>query len=664
MSAVIEELKVKSFEGYKKGEVKFTDGLNLIKGRNSAGKSTLLDALLFAIYGEIPGTHKKLLVSRLPGRDQMAVYVKFKNPMSGSSVEVFRSGGLDKNEGYHTTKLTLRLNRKEVEVESDEDLRRKVTENIGISLRKFVNLVYVRQGSLQDILEPRKEDMDLILRLTVVRELKEQMDDVRKTLEKYEGKDVQTELQTLRTMFIPQLQATIERFEKDIAGLETDVRQLEDTIGKAESPELLKLLEYVRARGNIEEKLSGVINEFQVLLSEVGVKSRDELLKLAEDTKAHQVNLKNQCAQSEEEVKKSHEEWVSYRGKVSSLQDEIDEHEGLLKKGVIVCPTCGQDLKAEKLQEILKKKREKLQSLRRKEEKCKRNYERENENSKTLNNELDKSSRNIEALKALDTRLQGCVTEKERIESDILGCDKAIETGLKGLGLPLDVKDPELKVKVAQRLPLDPDQLETKKGELRRKKTDLKSRIDEMDKKKEDLEKHVQKTGELEEMLEAAELARQLSERLDAAIETRRRDVLKGIEDRALSYYKRMTDQHDYDSIRIDPETYVVSVHPKNLVEHIPAKRDGGGHQTLLALAVRLALLETLGFRSLLILDEPTYGVDSENLPQLADYLEEASKLVAQTILVTHHDICEEEASNIIEVGRDEDGASRVQAKF
>ncbi len=151
---------------------------------------------------------------------------------------------------------------------------------------------------------------------------------------------------------------------------------------------------------------------------------------------------------------------------------------------------------------------------------------------------------------------------------------------------------------------------------------------------------------------------------MEAAIETRRKDVLRRVEDKALLYYKRMTDQHDYDSIRIDPETYVVYIHPKYLVEYIPAMMDGGGHQTLLALAMRLALLEELRFRSLLILDEPTYGVDSENLPQLSDYLGEASRVVSQTILVTHHDICEEEASNIIEVGKGENGASHVQIKF
>jgi chromosome segregation ATPase len=46
----------------------------------------------------------------------------------------------------------------------------------------------------------------------------------------------------------------------------------------------------------------------------------------------------------------------------------------------------------------------------------------------------------------------------------------------------------------------------------------------------------------------------------------------------------------------------------------------------------------------------------------LAGYIEDVSKNLAQTILVTHHDICEEEASNIIEVSR-EDGFSNARIR-
>jgi DNA repair exonuclease SbcCD ATPase subunit len=112
------------------------------------------------------------------------------------------------------------------------------------------------------------------------------------------------------------------------------------------------------------------------------------------------------------------------------------------------------------------------------------------------------------------------------------------------------------------------------------------------------------------------------------------------------------------------PQARAVWVEPIGLTEALPANRVGGGHQTLLALSVRLALLDSLGFHSLLILDEPTYGVDSDNLPQLASQIGEASRQLSQMILVTHYNICEEEASNIIDVTVQEDGVSRAGVRL
>jgi DNA repair exonuclease SbcCD ATPase subunit len=51
LAAVIEELRLRDFEGYRDADVNFSPGLNLIKGRNSTGKSTLLDALVYGIFG-------------------------------------------------------------------------------------------------------------------------------------------------------------------------------------------------------------------------------------------------------------------------------------------------------------------------------------------------------------------------------------------------------------------------------------------------------------------------------------------------------------------------------------------------------------------------------------------------------------------------------------
>jgi len=164
-----------------------------------------------------------------------------------------------------------------------------------------------------------------------------------------------------------------------------------------------------------------------------------------------------------------------------------------------------------------------------------------------------------------------------------------------------------------------------------------------------------------EKRLESARACGELAEKIRCGIEERRRRRLRDIADEALRVYGSLTDQRVYRAFKISEDDYTVEVSPERLDGYISARRVGGGHQTLIALAVRVALLNVLNRRSLLILDEPTYGVDSENLPQLMSYISEAAKKIGQTILVTHYGLGVEEAANIIEVSVGEDGSSMAR---
>jgi hypothetical protein len=61
-----------------------------------------------------------------------------------------------------------------------------------MSLRKFISLVYIRQDGLTEILEPQREQMDSAMGITLLRELHEQLDEARKELERFNGKDAAT----------------------------------------------------------------------------------------------------------------------------------------------------------------------------------------------------------------------------------------------------------------------------------------------------------------------------------------------------------------------------------------------------------------------------------------------------------------------------------------
>ena len=664
MSTVIEELRLRNFEGYKQAELRFSAGLNLIRGRNSSGKSTLLDALVFALFGEAPDVRPKLLFSRLPGSREMTVYAKFRSPRTGATVEVGRKGRLDGKGAYRTEERLLRLDGREVSIESDEDLRAKITELMGASLRKFLNLVYVRQGELTTILEPAREEMDSVIGITLLRELREQFQEARKDLEEYEGKNVTTEAQTIENTIIPQLETNVDQTGTDTKLLSDDVHKLEETVRKGESSELTDLLMRIEEKERSETERGEVQANIQASLKNADVSSPEELESRIDALQLQHQELLGKKEQMEGQVGNLLEAWSKERGDAGTLESEIGEHQSLLEKGISKCPTCGQDLRPASLRRILKDKNAKLEKLKTKEKEAKEIYDSKKSSLDELNTMITSTGSNLSNLNSVKKDLDTYVISAGLLDQTIKRLLPQIKDLLDRLGLSFRPEDAELRVKIAQRLPIQPEELSRRRTELQLKQKSLEDKIGQKKKWENELKASRERLDKLKSRMEQAKMARNLSERFDQGVEARRRDFLKRIEFKALEYYKSMTDQHVYSAITVDPETYVAWVHPKGLTEAIPATRVGGGHQTILALSMRLALLDALGFRSLLILDEPTYGVDSENLPQLASYIGEASRKLSQMILVTHYNICEEEASNIIQVTVGEDRVSRAEAKL
>ncbi|MGA2972473.1 MAG: AAA family ATPase [Candidatus Bathyarchaeia archaeon] len=661
MSSVIESLKVRNFEGYKDETFPFSAGLNLIKGRNSTGKSTVLDAVSFALYGEAPEVEKKLLVSRLPGCNDVTAYVKFKSPRTGQIVEVKREGKLDARGGYRKESLELKINGEDITFEDEDDFRARITKLLGVSFRQFMNLVYVRQGRLTAILDPKPEQMDSILGITLLRELHEQFDETRKHLEKYEGNDIPTEVNKIQTIIIPQYDRTLTNLAGEIPTLQGEVGELEKSVKKGESRELQTLLKQIEERRTIDSKLQDLTSRTQQLLQSAGAKTLDEVKKKQAACAKRHETLKRQTEKQTKIRDQLQETWSDVKGKAKALADEIDEHQGLLERGIAKCPTCGQVISPSKLRTQLRADRARLTKLQAQAKQSKGRYDEADRKVSDLDDRRREARDTAKTLKQTAETIADYETQKNQTTKNLETKLREIRKVLKALNLELNPQEPTFERNLAGQIPVSQTELNRAQTELTKKAQLLKEKQATQEETTEKKAQDETKLKKLKVRLKKASLARQLSEGFDQAIEERRRNQLKSIEVRALQYYKSMTDQHTYSAIHIDPEAYRVHVSPKGLTGRIPATRTGGGHQTLISLALRLALLHELGSKSLLILDEPTYGVDDQNLPQLASQLGQASKQLSQTIIVTHHGICEEDATNILNVIVGEDGVSRIE---
>ncbi|MEM1587626.1 MAG: SMC family ATPase [Candidatus Bathyarchaeia archaeon] len=773
MKGIIEQLEMQGFEGYKKAEISFTAGLNLITGRNSTGKTTILDAIFFALYGEIPDIDKKLLVTRLQGTTRsLYVGLRFNSPKTNQVVEVKRWGKLyfkRGKESYQTERLILLIDGKEAPISGEEELRRKVAELLGLTMKRFLNLTYVRQGELTKILKPDKDEMDSILGITILKELIEEFNLVKKELEKYEEKDVETEVKTINDVLLPKVKEQIKTLKDQIENLKSEVKEVECKLKRAESIELMNLLKTIDERDAFlrnfkekeaaakallkqwntheimelkesikivkdeEEKLKNNIEELneelkkiedkkedykkrlikvKSLLESVKALNLDELKKMIEEKNKTYGKLNEDLILIKKDFEKIEFEKNRFEGKLLTLKEELNLHRKLLKENRLNCPMCGQKVTYETLKKMILEKENEEKVLEEKIIVIMKVYEEKKKQIEELKNKILKLENDIEKLTGVHSLIKDVLGEltlkeieekynkieceyqevKQKLDEAIIKFNEVktklqnmnsalnnikklfeeaeadlkkvqeclinIEELLKKLMLPFKPEDEELKVKIAEKFPLNLNELEELRYQLKSKNEKMKVLEEEFKKLKNEEEKLEEKLKILNNRLKKINLIEKFIEQLKKGIEDIRRLKLKDVAYEALKIYNSLTDQHVYKAFRINPETYTVEVQPIDLDEYIPAVRVGGGHQTLIALALRLAMLKILGEGALLILDEPTYGVDSDNIPQLLNHISEAAKKLSQIILVTHHGLGQEEAANIIKVERGGDGAS------
>jgi DNA repair exonuclease SbcCD ATPase subunit len=133
-----------------------------------------------------------------------------------------------------------------------------------------------------------------------------------------------------------------------------------------------------------------------------------------------------------------------------------------------------------------------------------------------------------------------------------------------------------------------------------------------------------------------------------------REELARKLEAKVFEWYKQLAASHEFKQLRIDPEDYQLRGVPDGAdQEYSISDYQGGGQRTLTALAYQLAIAESTGRTSLLMIDEPTDATDSDNRSRLLEMIHQAVDSFNQIILITHHGAGREKAEHIIQVDKD-----------
>ncbi|MDO4331855.1 MAG: SMC family ATPase [Eubacteriales bacterium] len=158
------KLIISAFGPYaKKTEIDFdrlgTQGLYLITGDTGSGKTTIFDAITFALYGEASGSVREAGMFRSKyAQEKDPTYVELTFLYQGKRYTVTRNPEYqrpkDRGSGFTLQKgdATLTFPDGRVPVTRAKEVTRAITELIGLDYRQFTQIAMIAQGDFQKLL--------------------------------------------------------------------------------------------------------------------------------------------------------------------------------------------------------------------------------------------------------------------------------------------------------------------------------------------------------------------------------------------------------------------------------------------------------------------------------------------------------------------------------
>ncbi len=370
---MITSVRVKNWKSHQETELELDEGTNVLVGIMGSGKSAILDAITYGLFGTVPAVkNRKItlddLIRKRPDRaDSAEVEVRFTTP-EGDEYMVRRV--LERGKG--TTHAELRegdgtLVNKPKSTEITED----VTNLLQIDYDFFERMLYAEQNQLDRFLtlSPRKrrKKVDELLKInkfenarknttTLINRLKDRRENRQKDIEELRSdEDVDS---------LPSLEKELEETKSEKEELEKTKKEIKPEL--EETKEELQEFEEIREKiENISKKIESINGKIETLDQQI--KKAKE--KLGEDMDTDLETLEQREKYFEEAMNRTKEkienlesEYRSYTAKKSELENEIKN----LKKQIDKLETKIEEKeeKKEELEEInLSKIKKELEDL-------------------------------------------------------------------------------------------------------------------------------------------------------------------------------------------------------------------------------------------------------------------------------------------------------------
>jgi len=669
---IIRRIKLQNIRSYSEAEINFPEGSTLLMGDIGSGKTSILLAIEFALFGLQPSQKgnsllrsnenealvqlefevddKKVKIERRLKKSGKSISqtdcsITINNDSFEGSVTEIKTKILEllkyppefakkTNDLYKFTVYTPQEEMKQIIMESNDvrlntlrhvlgiDKYKRIEENIDLTTSRLRQEIKVKETEIGNIEQKKQllEEKNIIL-----------------LQEKNKLKDIEKEYQEIEKIKASK-QLELEALNKKISEknkLENEKEKSELTINNKKDILFSYDSEIKSITHQLKDKDKLAFNESEIEIAKRNIQVNEQQLRELNDKYiASLTNMQNN------------------ESKMSELRKLIDKISALEK-----CPTCLQIVNEDYKKNIVLKAKTEFDSISLENKQIKNEKEQENTKMDQLRksveiyrnalSEMQIKKVKLETLNEKQKRLETIEKQKNSVLSDIDMMRKHVEQ------IEKTIVEFEIFEKAFQDENKEFKEIENKERLVVIKRTESSKEIQFLELQIKDIEKEIKKIEELTEKLKyLKELEYWLNNKfIELVLFTEKNVMLKLREE----FSKLFSDWfsllvQDNIAVRLDESfSPIIQQNDYDLDYNFLS----GGERTAVALAYRLALNQTINSllskiqtRDLVILDEPTDGFSESQLDKMRDIFSQLK--VKQLIIVSHEQKIEGFVSNII----------------
>jgi len=666
---MIRSIELVDFLAHSNTKLEFENDATVFVGDNGAGKSSIIDAITFSLFGESRlGIKKKGLIRR--GANQGFVKIEFS--ANGKNYQVIRK--ID-SKGTLTAQFTEDIDGKLVPIaegerkQFGESMTKHVEETLGMAFEKLKIASIVQQGELSSIIKAKPKEFKELLNTIIgidkldaaLASMRTVQREFRSTIQKKFGyDDTQVEL----------LENKITEYQNESKNAQPKLEQLD--VEKKEQELLITKLEKQIQNDSTKESQ----------LKDLGSRKKEwqeyakDVIKSIQNEVAEKEEIVNECKpcfaisknknEIELEINKIKKELSVIESELSSLEKKqvrLEEHEELAEKLVLKdgkCPVC--DSTVDHLKPLFQKKHieDEIKEIEKKIEKLEIKKDELEQSINSLSDDLEESKKaetilstykikNESELDRIAAEIKAKVKQMQKIpitinsgqlveSANLDSHAKTIYENIVSLEKSTSSFDQQkfLKNKESRDYSMTRlSEINQEYGEISGNIKKAKMELEKLDSTLTEL-KHVQGyVTELEQIQD------NVYNRDGPVGKSLRSWALEIISQKASEYLEKLNIKIQRISLSEKTRDVNISCYSRNTTLDLESL--SGGEQVSIALALRLGMSHLLGASNLnfMILDEPTAHLDSERRKSLVNVLSQLTNLKddnssMQFIIITH----------------------------